>query len=99
MGKITNIRSTSKDKVQVTLDMTQSEVMWLAGNLDKMFLFSNKNLETRTRLVQRGKRDSTKYFLMPKELRDDVIPSNSVMCTRMEDQKNCLFIFSVPKVA
>ena len=98
MGRIINIKSTTKDNVQVTLEMSQEEVVWLAGNLENMHIFSQDNLETNTRLVQRGKRESTKYFLMPREFRDGILPSNCVKCTKKESIDEHLFIFSVPKV-
>lgn len=97
MGKILNLKSINDEKVQVTLELTQKEVLWLQGNLDKMHLFSENNLESETRLVQRGKRESTKYILMPKEFRKGVVPSNSVKCTKIETKTKNLFIFAIQK--
>ena len=97
MGKISNIKAISNEKFQVTLELTQSEVEWLKGSMTKMHLFSESNLEDQTRLVQRGKRDSTKYFLVPKIFRKGALPSNSVPCTRIETRTKFLYIFSVNK--
>lgn len=97
MGKITNIKAMTNDKFQVTLEINQKEVQWLKGSMENMHLFSEENLEKTTRLVQRGKRESTKYFLMPKDFRKGTIPSNSVPCTKIETKTKHIFIFAVNK--
>lgn len=97
MGKITSIKALSDQKVQVTLEVTQLEVLRLKGNLEQMHLFSEKNLEDTARLIQRGKKESTKYFLLPKALRKGVGTSNNVECTKIDSKTKYLFIFSVSK--
>ncbi len=97
MGRILKIQNKGDDKVEVTLEMSQKEVVWLRGNLDKMHLFSEGNLELTSRLVQRGKRESTKYFLLPKEFRAGVMMSNSVPCTRIETKTKFLYVFAASK--
>ena len=97
MGKITNIKTLSNEKVNITLELSQKELLWLKGNIDNMHLFSENNLEYMTRLVQRGKRDATKYLLLPKELRKDVKPSNEIECNKIETKTRDLFIFSISK--
>jgi len=97
MGKITGLKSQGAEKVIVTLELSQKEALWLKGNLDKMHVFSENNLEYKTRLVQRGKRESTKYFLMPKEFRKGLQPSNNVECNKIETKTKDIIIFSVHK--
>lgn len=97
MGKILNLKSMKNAKVNLNLEMSQSEIRYLSGNLESMHLFSELNLEYRTRLVQRGKRESTKYFLMPKEFRKGLIPSNNIECNKIETDKKNIFIFAVNK--
>ena len=97
MGKISGLKTISEDKVLVTLELSQSETLWLKGNLDNVHLFSENNLEYETRLVQRGKKESTKYFLMPKDFRKGVMLSNSIKCNKIETKTKCIFIFSVNK--
>ncbi|MEC8220806.1 MAG: hypothetical protein VX028_01935 [Nanoarchaeota archaeon] len=95
MGRILNLKSQSDEKINVTLELTTKEVLWLKGNLDKMHLFSENNLEFESRLVQRGRRESTKYFLLPKEFRKDSLPCSSVPCTRIETKTRYIFLFSI----
>ncbi len=97
MGRITSTKLMNNDKIQVNLELTHEEALWLKGNIDKMHLFSENNLEFETRLIKRGKRESTKYFLLPKELRNNVIPSNKVTCNKIETKTKNILIFAVPK--
>ena len=97
MGKISNIKTLNEEKASITLELTQKELLWLSGNLDKMYLFSEKNLIHSTRLVQRGKRDSTKYLLMPKEFRKHIIPTNDVACNIIETKTKSIMVFMVNK--
>ena len=98
MGKILKIQNKTNEKVEITLEMTQSEAESLSGNLDGMHLFSEKNLTFKTRLVQRGKRNSTKYFLMPKEFRKDIMISNTIPCSRIETKTKYIYLFLVNKI-
>jgi len=98
MGKILEIKSINEEKTNVKLELTQKELIWLKGNLEKMHIFSENNLEFITRLVKRGKRESTKYFLMPKEFRKGVMPSDSVKCNLIETRTKYMFLFAVNKI-
>jgi hypothetical protein len=97
MGKILTMKTHEDDKVHLTLELTPSEVLKLQGNLDQMHLFSENSLDCETRLVQRGRRESTKYFLLPKEYRKGILPSTQVRCTRLDTQRTHVFIFSVAR--
>lgn len=97
MGKILKIQNKGSEKVEVTLELSQKEVVWLRGNMTKMHLFSEGNLDFTTRLVQRGKRESTKYFLLPKEFRAGIMISNNIPCTRIETKTKYLYIFAANK--
>ena len=97
MGKILQIKANSSDSFHVTLDLNSEEVQWLRGNMNKMHLFSEDNLTTTSRLVQRGKKDSTKYFLLPREFRKGITPSDSVACTVINSKTKNIFIYAVNK--
>jgi len=97
MGKILSIKSINEEKVNLTLELTSAEYSRLKGNLEKVHVFSENILEFSTRLVQRGKRESTKYILMPKEFRKFVIPTNNVSCNIIETKTKNIMIFSTNK--
>lgn len=97
MGKVSTIKTLNDEKVTVTLELNQKELLWLKGNLDNVHIFAEKNLTCPTRLVQRGKRESTKYFLLPREYREGITPTTKVKCNKIETTTKTIFIFEVPK--
>ncbi len=97
MGKIVGLKATNDEKVIVSLELTQLEALKLKGNLEKIHIFSENTLGHIAKLVQRGKRESTKYFLLPKSLRVGVLPSNEVKCDKIETKTKNIFIFEVKK--
>jgi len=97
MGKILGLNTTNNDKVTIKLELTQEEALRLRGNMEKVHIFSEKTLDNTSRLVQRGKRESTKYFLVPRELRDGIGKNQEVNCSRIETKTKDIFIFEVKK--
>ncbi len=97
MGKIIALRTASDNKVNITLELSESEAKLLQGNLNKIHVFSEDNLTSMSKLVQRGKRESTKYFLLPKDSRKGITPSSFVPCMRLETKTRNIFIYSVKK--
>ncbi len=97
MSKILSLKTMSNDKIQITLEVSKIEAERLKGRMEKMHLFSEENLEMHARLVQRGKKDSTKYFLLPKEHKSRILVSNDIACTVIETKTKKLFVFSTNK--
>ena len=97
MGKIASLKTVNNEKVVVSLELTSKEVLWLKGNMEDMHVFSESNLDYETKLVQRGKRESSKYFLMPKELRKNLIINSSVTCNKIKTKTKEIFIFAMDK--
>jgi hypothetical protein len=97
MGKILKIHNKMNDKVEITLEMNRNEVKWLNGSMDNISVFSEDNLTESTRLVQRGRKESTKYFLMPKNFKTGILLSNTIPCTRIEKKTKYIYLFMVNK--
>lgn len=97
MSKIISVKSVQNQKALLTVEVSEKELLWLKGNIDKIHLFSENNLESISRLVQRGKREATKYFLLPREFRNGILTSNNIRCTQIEKNNKCFFIFEVKK--
>ena len=97
MGKIIGVNAGTGDKIKVTLEMTQGEFEFLQGSLDKMHVFTEKNLTYSTRLVQRGRRESTRYILLPKEFRAGITITNDLKCAQIETQNKKFLVFAVNK--
>ena len=97
-GKILRLKTVSENKVQVTMFMSWKQFYCLKGCMENMHIFSEDNLEYSSKLVQRGRRESTKYFLLPKEFRKDIYPTSKVNSTKLETSDKHIFIFAVDKI-
>ena len=97
MGKILQVKNKNAENVEVTLELSQREIEKLAGNMNNIHIFSEDTLDTLTKVVQRGRRDSTKYFLMPKEFRKDIRAAGLTQCSKIETKTRNLYIFAVDK--
>ena len=67
------------------------------GNIKNIHIFSEDAAEIKTNLSQRGTNEATKYFLIPKELRENLIFSEEVKCQKIETDTRTIFIFVVEK--
>jgi hypothetical protein len=97
MAKILELKNTDNKKIIANLELSENEYKYLKGNIERIRIFSDDNLQKNSRLVQRGKKEATKYFLLPKSLRNGVKPCCNVRCDRLETKDKCLFIFEVTK--
>ena len=97
MATIESVKTKGSDAISVHLCLSKEEYHWLEGNLERMKLFSEFNLVYETRLVQRGKRESSKYFLMPKDLRKNLVINSKVVCNKMDGKHKDYYIFAVEK--
>ncbi|MBT4858690.1 hypothetical protein HON49_05965, partial [archaeon] len=46
----------------------------------------------------RGKNDATKYFLIPREFREDIKKSKEVTCQKIDTSAKSVYIFYVDKI-
>jgi hypothetical protein len=98
MAKILETKFLNQDKINVKIDMSYEEFKFLKGSLEKIHVFSEDILLQESRLVQRGKREFTKYFLLPKNKRKDARPTNNVMTNVIETEKSLIYIFQISKI-
>ena len=97
MGEIRCIRKGKSGNFIVEVEMESSEITKLKGFLTNVHLFSEDSPDILTRLSQRGIREATKYFLVPKELRKNFNLEGDVHCQRLEFGDNIFFIYCVKK--
>jgi len=81
-------------KVEVDYD----DSLKLKGHVKNIHVFSEDAAELKTNLAQRGTNDTTKYFLIPKELREGLNFDKSVKCQKIETDSRKIFIFVMDKV-
>lgn len=98
MGQIVGIRTTKDDKVVVELQMDYEESLKLRGHIKNIHMFSEDAAEIKTNLSQRGTNEATKYFLIPRELREDLTFNEKVKCQRIDTDTRIIFVYMVDKI-
>lgn len=98
MGSIVGIKATKDEKIIVEVEMTYEESLQLKGHIKNIYLFSEDAAEIKTNLSQRGTNEATKYFLIPRELRDNLNFGEKVKCQRIETNSKLIFVYVVDKI-
>jgi hypothetical protein len=97
MGTILGTKMTKDNKVVFEVEMDYEDSLNLKGHVKNIHIFSEDASEIRTNLSQRGAKEATKYFLIPRKLRDDLSFSKSVKCQSIETETRKIFVFVVDK--
>jgi len=71
MAKVKNLINNEKS-FEVTFEISKDEISNDFNTLDNFNIISDQNISYGSKLVKRGKNESTLYFLIPKELRKDI---------------------------
>lgn len=98
MGTILSTKMMKDDKVVFEVEMDYEDSLKLKGHIKNIHVFSEDAAEIRTNLSQRGANEATKYFLIPRELREGLKFNKSVKCQKVETDSRNIFIFVVDKV-
>ncbi len=97
MGAILGSKVTADGKVVYTISLDHEEALQLRGHIDNIYLFSEKVADIKTNLSTRGKGESTKYFLIPRQLRKDLKFNKEVSCQRLDTKNKTIFVYVVDK--
>jgi len=98
MGCILSSRVKDDGKIVFEVCVDQEEALHLQGHLENIHLFSEKTADKRTNMVQRGKNESTKYFLIPRELRTNLGYRSISKCQRIETKSKIIFVYIMDKI-
>lgn len=98
MGTILGTRMTKDDKVIFEVEMDYEDSLKLKGHIKNIHVFSEDAADLKTNLSQRGANDTTKYFLIPRELRDGLNFDKCVKCQKIETASRKIFVFVMDKV-
>jgi len=98
MGEILGTRKAEGDKVIFEILMNYDESLQLRGHLKNIHSFSEDTADIKTNLSQRGKNEATKYFLIPRELRNNLKFNKKVRCQKFDTDKKVIFIYVVDKI-
>ena len=98
MGIILGTKTTKDNKIIFEVEMDYEESLKLKGNIKNIHVFSEDAAEIKTNLSQRGTNEATKYFLIPRELRENLKFNEEVKCQKIETDTRIVFIFVVNKI-
>lgn len=96
MGTIISTK-TKDNKVVIEVELDYKESLNLKGHIKNICLFSEDAAEIKTSLAQRGANEATKYFLIPRELRDNLSFKENVKCQKIDTDARTIFVFVVDK--
>ena len=97
MAHIIGSRVNEKDIV-LSIKVGHDEALQLQGNTKDIRLFSLRTPQTRASIYERGKNGSSKYFLVPKEVRQKIKFNKEVFCQKLENKENIIWIYMMSKI-
>ena len=98
MGIILGTKTTKNNKIIFEVEMDYEESLKIKVNIKNIHVFSEDAAEIKTNLSQRGTNEATKYFLIPRELRENLKFDEQVKCQKIETDTRIIFVFVVSKV-
>lgn len=98
MGNILSSKTRDDGKVIFEVAVDYDEALQIKGHLDKIHIFTENIADIKTNMAQRGKNESTMYFLIPKELRKNLKLEDTALCQKFENDSKVFFIFTLDKV-
>jgi hypothetical protein len=96
MGAIlTSRRHEQTGKVIVEVLLDQTEYRNLAGEIDNVYLFTERAATIPSKVSLRGRNEATKYFLIPRQLRKKLPIQGGISCQRLDCEGRSIFIYVV----
>tara|TARA_Y100000310_G_scaffold78020_1_gene74618 strand:- start:23823 stop:24134 length:312 start_codon:yes stop_codon:yes gene_type:complete len=97
MGMIVSSKIKSENNIVLELLLDYQEALQLQGQIDNVHIFSDNITHNQTFVSTRGKKGTTKYFLIPKQLRHGVDFEQKINCQKIDLPEKIIFIYSVCK--
>ena len=94
MGRIVKQKLKENDIV-AEIVLTKEEARDLGGEMENITLFTEQKASIPSRISLRGRKEATKYFLIPKALRRSMNTMGSVSCQRLKRQGKDIFVYVV----
>ena len=98
MGSILSSKVQNDGKVSYEVVIDRDEALQLRGNMDNIHVLAESAADIKSRISLRGKNEATKYFLIPKEFREDIKKSREVQCQKIETKAKAIYVFYVDKI-
>jgi len=97
MGDVISSKIRDDGKVIFEVAVDYDEAKQLRGHMDKIHLFSEHTAQHEANMTQRGKNEATKYFLVPRQLREDLRFRTNALCQKIETASKLIFIYCIDK--
>ena len=98
MGEILSSKTLKDGKIVYEIQMDYEESLQLRGHIKNIHVFSEDVTDIKTNLSSRGKNEATKYFLIPRELRNNIQFTDKVKCQKLDAGSKIIFIYVVDKL-
>ena len=98
MGSILSSKTLKDGKIIYEILMDYEESLQLKGHIKNVHVFSEDVADIKTNLSSRGKNEATKYFLIPRELRENIQFTDKVKCQKLETDSKIIFVYVVDKL-
>lgn len=89
------VRSDGKIILDVLLDY--DETVQLQGQIDNIHIFSENISHLKTNISTRGKNGATKYLLIPRDLRQNIMFDKPVNCQKIDLKDKIIFVYIIEK--
>lgn len=99
MARILGTRTIEDNKVIYEIELEHKEASQIMGYTENICVFPEEGSEIETNISQRGKNEATKYFLIPRILRNNLKYNRKVGCKKMETKNKTIFIYIIDKIS
>lgn len=96
MGEILCCKRYDADarKMVVEVLLNKEEFRNLGGEIDEIYVFSDRTARVPSKVSLRGRNAATRYFLIPRQLRRRLAIHGQVSCQRFEtDEGKAIFVY------
>jgi len=97
MGTILSQINRGNEKVDFKVRVDYVDALLLSGRTTNVHLFSEDVALSKSNILARGKHGETKYFLVPKNMNQDLKSFNEIRCQRMETESSIVLFFVINK--
>ena len=97
MGKILLTKSMENNKIISEVELDYAEILQLKGHHENVHLFSSNVSGVDSRVSLRGKNEATKYFLIPRVLRKNLMFNTKVSVQRLDTKEKDVYVYCVDK--
>ena len=97
MAEIVSSKVNGNNQITYSVNLEQQESLRLQGHLNNIHLIAEPTIQCPTNISCRGKNSSTKYFIIPKKLRQELSFKENTTCQRIDTKDKVIFVYLLDK--